>query len=108
MIAKGEKLGTAVRMVGHLLEHHPTTGEAARTIESTPTDPCSTGAACWCYLGAIEAVTGWNGLEFDDVYDESSRQLGLSCASEVEKWEGKGTSKKSRLTIARKLQNYGK
>ncbi len=105
---KEDKLATAVRMVGHLLEHHPTTGEAARTIEGTPTDPCSMDAACWCYLGAIEAVAGWNGLEYGDVCDESSRQLRPACASEVERWEGKGTSKKSRLALARKLQNYGK
>lgn len=56
-----------LRMVGHLLEHHPTTGANARTVQLRPLiDGYSPGASCWCLEGACEAVAKVLSLsEFD-------------------------------------------
>lgn len=45
-----------LRMMGHLLLHHPTTGEYARGRDGFGTSARSVNASCFCFLGALQAV----------------------------------------------------
>lgn len=101
----------AVRMVGHLLEYHPTTGEAARDKSGGCVYPCNSKASCFCLLGACKAVTGAIVHENRQSYYEQLRDAVALHAVDtqhwtamLDAWEGAGTSPATRLAIARKLQ----
>lgn len=50
------ELVDAVRTVGQLLLHHPTTREAARNKYGHPVDVTAKSACKFCYVGAVDAV----------------------------------------------------
>lgn len=45
-----------LRMMGHLLEHHPTTYAYARNKSHYPVSGTNESAVCWCLVGASQAV----------------------------------------------------
>lgn len=99
-------------MVGHLLEHHPTTGEAARDKNGSCVSPCNSKASCFCLLGACRAVTGAMTHRNRGNYLKHLRNtvalhvVGTQhWTAMLPAWEGLGTSPTTRLAIARKLQN---
>jgi hypothetical protein len=97
------KVKEAVNMVGHLLEHHPTTGEAARDINGRAVASTSPEASCWCVVGACSIVQNALKLEHWDRVSLSIEMQQL-VGGLIETWEGPGTSKRTRLALARKLQ----
>lgn len=97
----------ALRMTGHLLEHHPTTGSAARNGKNKPVASNDKQASCWSIIGAAQIT--WLTLkpEQDDdsiwqFWDAVDKFLGGNA---VDMWEGYRSTNASRLAIARKLQN---
>lgn len=56
---------TAIRMIGHLLEHRPTAGKEARSEYGGPVPFHSSNATCWCLTGAANLVS--RTLKLDDV-----------------------------------------
>lgn len=110
-----ESIETAVRMVGHLLEHHGTTGPFAADkdgIEVAIDDPAATS---WCLAGACELVSSKLGFCKRPWLDHTIRPEVLKLFSEaystVPLWEGNtptcSTTPERRLEIARKLQRCG-
>lgn len=89
-----------IRMTGHLLEHHPGTGQSEYVEQ---------GKACFCIIGAHGAVAkalGRNSHEFEKATSEIYRMCTDAATGLVKVWEGKGTTDESRLAIAKKLQAY--
>lgn len=100
-----ENIKTAVRMIGHLLEHHPTTGESSRDVNGNGCTHLNfKGPASWCLVGADNAIADSLKFSDNDRKDlwESLKNILNSCL--VQAWEGPGTSDETRLALARKLQ----
>lgn len=99
----------ALRMIGHLLEHHPTTGRPGRYANGQPSSHSSKDpkTSCWCLIGAQGVVSlhlGFQGTGRGlELYEALERCVGGPHL--VAKWEGPGTTDQTRLEIARKLQN---
>jgi hypothetical protein len=96
------KIKEAVNMIGHLLEHHPTTGTAARNQEGIDVSSTSKYACQWCVIGAMTAVA--TALKVSRSELDSAVDSCLLVDSKVDSWEGYKTSKRTRLALARKLQ----
>lgn len=101
----------AIRMVGYLLEHHPTTGEGARDRTGNAVACTSSKASCFCILGAVKAVTcaispDPNSINFYYQVMETIENTfpDMVWPTLVDQWEGPNTSPETRLAIARKLQ----
>lgn len=103
-----EDMNTALRTMGHLLEHHPTTEYYARdkwgiVAGSTDSDACS-----WCFVGAIRLVARRicknDNLEYI-LENEARRILGWADDSAPTNWDC-GTDAQ-RLEWARELQKVG-
>lgn len=107
----------AIRMVGHLLEHHPTTGAAARDSEGVQTGGAhEKNASRWCIVGAASVVARY--LTSEDAYYDKYQEICLginkvlalpNIIKVIDAWEGSvsgvaGVTPATRLTIARKLQ----
>lgn len=90
----------ALRMVGHLLEHHPAVAEAAQDKQGSPVTCTAKQATRWCVVGACIAVS--RALEFPIYVSQIEGFLNTTDA--VRDWDGSGTSPATRLAIARKLQ----
>jgi hypothetical protein len=60
-------IADAVRMVGYLLEHHPTTHYWARTNKGTAVESNHPRASCWCLLGACQIVGNKLHLQYGDI-----------------------------------------
>lgn len=95
--------GDAIRMAGHLLEHHPGTGKPYYT---------ENGKACYCVWGAL--THSFRALGLDDngyLPDGILQQVGYlafgpKAMSFVGPWEGLGTTPATRLVAAKRLQSY--
>jgi hypothetical protein len=103
----------ALRMIGHLLEHHPTTGAYSRDRKGREiheeTAYASSQASCWCIIGAQDTVSyrlGFMDHNRDtELMSALYKTLGLRPGELLAEWEGPGTTDQTRLEIARKLQN---
>ncbi len=96
-----DKEKEALRVVGHLLEHHPATHDAALDKIGTPVSPCAKSACRWCIVGAISAVNAKLGtnLAYYKVGEDVFGDWNI-----LNMWEGPHTSNETRLSIAKKLQ----
>lgn len=107
-------IGEAVRMVGHLLEHHGIVGLFVADPSGQPTDIRDPLACSWCMAGACEIVAHTLNVNVFhvrmaavDIADPSDTAHG----SPVVLWEREtggscGTTPAERIAIARKLQGY--
>ena len=88
----------ALRVVGHLLEHHPTTTAEARDRDGARTDSCAESACYWCLAGAIDVVctraAGRMRMLNSDVFMRAFMLLfpghedgGQSCRRLVQAWD---------------------
>jgi urocanate hydratase len=96
----------AIRLTGHLLEHHGTTGAYAKNREGETCSRYSDYASCWCYVGAQDVVRGLLDQSILADYNGSytrrcDRAAGIEYADQ---WDGAAPDEQ--LRIARKLQNY--
>jgi hypothetical protein len=94
-------IATAVRMMGHLLESHPTEGALSRTKRGSRISPTEINAACWCYIGAGLVVSQTLKLPVSDVFRVSDEVSGIADAYT---WDG--LTKINRLKACKKLQEY--
>jgi hypothetical protein len=100
-----DTLTDAVRTVGQLLLHHPTTGEVAKDRTGRAVDTTSKSACKFCYVGAVDAVArkldvAWAKLDrkCDDIL------AGPGNYFDADDWdEG---SNKQRKAWATKLANF--
>lgn len=100
-----EKVKTGIRMVGHILEHHSTTGVFARTKEGAPVLAHNPSATYWCALGAeslVEYALKFNSAESSYLNQITSVIMGSPCRGL--KWDS--ISYEKRLAYARKLQEF--
>lgn len=97
-------LDEALRVVGHLLEHHGTRGVLARDAYGKPVNPAENPAACsWCLLGALWVVSSRMGLPFGALKAQAysrTRYVGL-----VTVWDF--ASPTVQRKILRRLQTAG-
>lgn len=100
-----EDINTAIRMVGHLLEHHSTTGSYARTKTGHHTTATDEDASCFCFVGAVWAVTRKMGGNWKILANECSSHLNWTGLQEPKQWDSATDSQ--RLAWARKLQKVG-
>jgi hypothetical protein len=96
-----DKIVDAIRTVGHLLEHHPTTGQIARDGEGNFVHELDVKASCWCYVGAECVVGKALGVEFVQLFRACDEVTGISNGDD---WDN--LSDKERLAVAKKLQQY--
>lgn len=109
-----ESVDVAVRMVGHLLEHHGCTGPFAADAKGSDVELDAPMATQWCFAGAIQVVSKTMGY-CNSVWLD--RELTSACAkylndyrSPILIWESysfQPTTAEERLEIARKLQRCG-
>lgn len=101
-----EQIVEGIHIVGQLLEHHPTTGAAARDAKGVPiSSGKSPEAACWCVVGActLVATQMYNSNSGRILWEHIESKLRTEI---VKAWEGEGTTPETRLDFARRLQNY--
>jgi hypothetical protein len=98
-------IADGVRMVGHLLEHHPTTGFYAKNSTGGFESPDDKLATCWCFLGANSVVSIKLGLDFRELLDVTKKQTIPHATCVAGHWDNADDS--TRLEIAKKLQEYG-
>jgi hypothetical protein len=98
----------AVRTIGHLLEHHPTTRRVAGNAAGNAVRSSDPTACSWCLIGASMAVA----IRLGNQYTAQSIQDAIrgylspgKTAYLVDAWENEKTDA-DRLTLARKLQQY--
>jgi len=97
--------GDAIRMAGHLLEHHPGVNEPHQVID---------GKACFCFYGAVyESFRVLNLLDRERFLPLGVHETVCDTAfphvfqfGMVYAWEGKSSDESTRLAAARRLQNY--
>jgi hypothetical protein len=94
-------IADAVRMMGHLLEHHPAEGTLARNKNGRVIGPTEKNAACWCYIGSGFVVAEQLHLNVSSVFNASDRVSGISDGNT---WDS--LSQVSRKDVAKKLQEY--
>jgi hypothetical protein len=93
-------IADAVRTVGHLLEHHPTTGYLARDNKRHRVDYDSKEATCWCLVGGFNAVTDIMGIDdYHAVWLEIQKTTGIYSGLDWDACEYK-------LAVCKKLQEY--
>ncbi len=103
-----EPMSVKIRMIGHLLLAHPTTGVEARSVTGSEVDPLEDSASCFCYVGAARAVSNaldgntWNWLKLSDACDEViGFRNGLISGDD---WDKAGPKKRKQW--ATKLADY--
>lgn len=94
-----EEMKTAIRMVGHLLDHYPTLGALARNKEGICCEPCSPNASCWCFVGATNAVASKLNVNASELL--KAAYAITNCTPT--KWDNYGKS--YRQEVAKKLQS---
>lgn len=106
-----ESLKTAVRMVGHLLEHHGCTGPFVANKDGRHLEPGDPEATQWCLAGACEEVAHrlFYTPHWLDRYVTFAvlQKLGQPGVNRIRLWEGelgRPTTPEQRLALARKLQ----
>lgn len=112
---KKDDINTAVRMVGHLLEHNGLTGPYAADKEGNWIDSESPQAHRFCMAAACDLVSTKLGIIHSgyavDVTVAVRECLGVGrLTNRVTLWEGTSfheTTPEERLVIARKLQTCG-
>jgi hypothetical protein len=93
-----------IRLLGHLLEAHPTTGAAAKDLYGNLVAESAPAAACWCYIGAqclVSDLLAYRGQTSPYFFQNSDEVSGIAYARQ---WDRASSLK--RLEIARRLQNY--
>lgn len=93
----------AIRIMGHLLEHHGISGPVAvdkNGAHTVPQDPQATG---WCMFGVALLLDRKHGVDYTYLVEMVGRCLGKTC-SLAGMWEY--TTPEERLAMARKLQAY--
>jgi hypothetical protein len=96
-------IGDGIRMLGHLLEHHPTTGYYAKTVRGHCIGWAEKNASCFCYFGGMNAVSvalGRNRYD-EGIYDSCVEVTGLRTGRD---WDC--LTDEERLEVAKKLQAY--
>jgi hypothetical protein len=68
-----QKMKDAIRTVGQLLLHRPTTGDDARDNNGNPVDYRSPNACCFCYSGATALVADKFKVPGRSIRDEVNR-----------------------------------
>jgi hypothetical protein len=93
-------IADAVRMVGHLLEHHPTTEYWAHTKDGHPTLPNNPHASCWCLFGACEVVGAKLKLNYNSLAETVCSVLNIAPAGIS--WD----NHPDKASVCKKLQEY--
>jgi hypothetical protein len=70
-------IGDVIRMAGHLLDKHPTTGENARNVDGGATHESGKYATCWCVEGAVWACSRRLGYEGKRVMSQVNALIGV-------------------------------
>jgi len=96
------KLITAVRTVGQLLLHNPTTEAFARNKYRKEVDELSPKACRFCHMGAIRVVSDRLNVDYVHLDKECDKALGF--VGGPSSWDL--SSKKDRREWALKLANY--
>ncbi len=95
----------AIRTVGQLLLHNPTTGASARDAQGDPVSPLNTSACCFCYTGAacfVAEYTGISWLRLDRICADVL--VGRSDSLVPQDWDEAGN--KQRKAWAQKLADF--
>ncbi len=98
-------LETAIRTVGQLILHHPTTGRLARNNLSMGTDPTDSEACQFCYIGAAYLVAS-SLLNDPDYGDRLSRECDNVIGRMISGPSWDNASDSQRTEWANKLANY--
>jgi hypothetical protein len=96
---------TALRMIGHLLEHPGTAHCEARDASGKGTMFFSENAARWCLGGAINVVAGELGLDDVAIFKTVAKVLDIKMINLARSWDSfydLGQTK----TITDKLKDY--
>ena len=92
-------IAEGVRMVGHLLEHHPATGCLARRKNGGVVGIHNSNASCWCLFGAAHVVEYRLNLGSFELVDTVADVTGIDHGRD---WD----SHEDKLSICKKLQEY--
>jgi hypothetical protein len=90
-----------LRMMGHLLEHHGTTGAEAVTSSNVVVEPYDLEACKWCLKGAAMAVS--RALDVDHFGLQDAARDTIGNASLISSWDTELTY--SRAEIIERLKN---
>lgn len=72
-----DRIKTSICMIGHLLEHHPATGNYAFDKYGGYADPTEPSASCWCLLGARHAVKSALRLTDSEWYEQTKVMVNI-------------------------------
>lgn len=98
-------VGDAIRMIGQLLLHHPTTEYYARDKDGKMCDSFAPAAFCFCYLGALRAVIQRLNVGYWAVNDTIGVLIwGTQDYMDATKWDG--GSDLDRRSWAQKMADY--
>lgn len=105
-----ESIETAIRMVGQLLLHRPTTGGMFKRTNGLLETPLFQGpkdlpkdACAFCYVGAVNATAVSLDMSREHLWDSCNDVVGNRMFEGVD-WDN--ASAKRRKQIAKKLANY--
>lgn len=102
------EMDVAVRMVGHLLLHHPTYSVSARNQEGLTVGSLSRDAFYWCLTGACSVVAHWLRIDMNRLNWAIHKHIisqTKDCFSNSNFWDN--LSHKGREKFALKLSQYG-
>lgn len=92
-----------VRTVGQLLLHHPTTDVCARNKQNKVVHWADETASCFCYMGAVFAVSSQFNFSRTSLFEACECAIGLS---DFDGWDWDNLDVIQRKEVATKLANY--
>lgn len=92
-------IADGVRMVGHLLEHHPTTGVLAKHKNGRTIGIMEKNASFWCLFGAVHVVSWKLHLNSLKLANEVVDVTGVKTGPQ---WDHHN----DKATVCKKLQEY--
>lgn len=96
---------TAIRMIGHLLEHHGTAHYEARDASGKGTMFFNGKATRWCLGGAINVVAGELGLDDVAIFRTVAKILDIPMRDLARSWDNLYDLGQTK-TITDKLKAY--